>query len=143
MERIKFFDQFFTKENLNLIPYALFICIFLNLSLNLNLSLKALNESHFKTLRELSSNGNLTQRELSEKLGLSLGSVNYVIQALIGKGYVKAQRFKNSKNKIGYIYILTPKGMSEKVKQTQEFIYRKMAEYEKLKREIETLKNEQ
>jgi EPS-associated MarR family transcriptional regulator len=102
-----------------------------------------LNESHFKTLRELSSNGNLTQRELSEKLGLSLGSVNYVIQALIGKGYVKAQRFKNSKNKIGYIYILTPKGMSEKVKQTQEFIHRKMAEYEKLKREIETLKNEQ
>ena len=102
-----------------------------------------MNESHFKTLRELSSNGNLTQRELSEKLGLSLGSVNYVIQALIEKGYVKAQRFKNSKNKIGYIYILTPKGMSEKVKQTQEFIYRKMAEYEKLKREIETLKNEQ
>ncbi|MDD5009211.1 MAG: MarR family EPS-associated transcriptional regulator [Syntrophorhabdaceae bacterium] len=102
-----------------------------------------MNESHFKTLRELSSNGNLTQRELSEKLGLSLGSVNYVIQALIGKGYVKAQRFKNSKNKIGYIYILTPKGMSEKVKQTQEFIHRKMAEYEKLKREIETLKNEQ
>jgi len=102
-----------------------------------------MNESHFKTLRELSSNGNLTQRELSEKLGLSLGSVNYVVQALIGKGYVKAQRFKNSKNKIGYIYILTPKGMSEKVKQTQEFIHRKMAEYEKLKREIETLKNEQ
>jgi EPS-associated MarR family transcriptional regulator len=102
-----------------------------------------LNESHFKTLRELSSNGNLTQRELSEKLGLSLGSVNYVIQALIGKGYIKAKRFKNSKNKMGYMYILTPKGMSEKVKQTQEFIYRKMAEYEKLKREIETLQNEQ
>lgn len=102
-----------------------------------------MNESHFKTLRELSSNGNLTQRELSEKLGLSLGSVNYVIQALIGKGYVKAQRFKNSNNKMGYMYILTPKGINEKVKQTQEFIHRKMAEYEKLKREIETLKNEQ
>ena len=102
-----------------------------------------MNESHFKTLRELSTNGNLTQRELSEKLGLSLGSVNYVIQALIGKGYVKAQRFKNSNNKMGYIYILTPKGINEKVKQTQEFIHRKMAEYEKLKREIETLKNEQ
>jgi len=101
------------------------------------------NESHFKTLRELSSNGNLTQRELSERLGLSLGSVNYVIQALIGKGYVKAQRFKNSKNKMGYMYILTPKGMNEKVKQTQEFIHRKMVEYERLKREIETLKNEQ
>ena len=102
-----------------------------------------MNESHFKTLRELSSNGNLTQRELSERLGLSLGSVNYVIQALIGKGYVKAQRFKNSKNKMGYMYILTPKGMNEKVKQTQEFIHRKMVEYERLKREIETLKNEQ
>ena len=102
-----------------------------------------MNESHFKTLHELSSNGNLTQRELSERLGLSLGSVNYVIQALIGKGYVKAQRFKNSKNKMGYMYILTPKGMNEKVKQTQEFIHRKMVEYERLKREIETLKNEQ
>jgi EPS-associated MarR family transcriptional regulator len=102
-----------------------------------------MNESHFKTLRELSSNGNLTQRELSEKLGLSLGSVNFVIQALISKGYVKAQRFKNSKNKMGYMYILTPKGMNEKVKQTQEFIHRKMVEYDRLKREIETLKNEQ
>ncbi len=101
-----------------------------------------MNESHFKTLRELSSNGNLTQRELSERLGLSLGSVNYVIQALISKGYVKAQRFKNSKNKMGYIYILTPKGVKEKVIQTEQFIQRKMAEYERIRRELESLKKE-
>lgn len=101
-----------------------------------------MNDSHFKTLRELSSNGNLTQRELSEKLGLSLGSVNFVIQALIGKGYVKAQRFKNSKKKMGYMYILTPKGVKEKIIQTERFIQRKMAEYEQIKRELELLKNE-
>lgn len=139
MERIKFLDQFITKEYLN------FLYIFFGffLTLTLALTFRFMNESHFKTLRELSANGNLTQRELSEKLGLSLGSVNYVIQALIGKGYVKAQRFKNSKNKMGYMYILTPKGMNEKVRQTQEFIHRKMVEYERLKHEIETLRNEQ
>jgi len=101
-----------------------------------------MNESHFKTLRELSSNGNLTQRELSEKLGLSLGSVNFVIQALIGKGYIKAKRFKNSRNKAGYMYILTPKGVKEKIIQTEQFIQRKMAEYEQIRRELELLKNE-
>jgi len=101
-----------------------------------------LNESHFKTLRELSSNGNLTQRELSEKLGLSLGSVNFVIQALVGKGYIKAKRFKNSRNKAGYMYILTPKGVKEKIIQTEQFIQRKMAEYEQIRRELELLKNE-
>ena len=101
-----------------------------------------MNESHFKTLRELSSNGNLTQRELSEKLGLSLGSVNFVIQALVGKGYIKAKRFKNSRNKAGYMYILTPKGVKEKIIQTEQFIQRKMAEYEQIRRELELLKNE-
>ncbi len=98
-----------------------------------------MNDTEFKTIRELSINNNITQRELSKRLGMSLGAINYVIKALIKKGYVKAQRFKNSDNKIGYIYVLTPKWIYEKAKITQEFIQKKMAEYERLKKEIETL----
>jgi EPS-associated MarR family transcriptional regulator len=101
------------------------------------------NESQFKALRELSTDSNLTQRELSRRLGLSLGSVNYVVRALIDKGYIKAKRFKNSNNKLGYAYILTPEGIKEKLKQTQMFIHRKIEEYEKLKVEIELLKREE
>jgi len=98
-----------------------------------------MNDSEFKTLHELSSNGNLTQRELSKRLGLSLGGVNYVLKALIKKGYVKAQRFKNSDKKMSYVYVLTPKWMYEKARLTQQFIHNKMEEYERLKQEIETL----
>jgi len=99
-----------------------------------------MKDSEFKTLRELSLNSSLTQRELSRRLGLSLGGINYVLKALIKKGYVKAQRFKNSDNKIGYVYNLTPKWIYEKAKLTQEFIQTKMAEYERLSEEIEILK---
>jgi EPS-associated MarR family transcriptional regulator len=100
-----------------------------------------MNESQFKTLRELSSEGAITQRELSRRLGLSLGSINYIIRALMEKGYIKAQRFKNSNNKLGYIYILTPEGMKQKLKQTQIFMKRKLEEYEQLKQEVEIFKN--
>ncbi len=101
-----------------------------------------MNDIEFKTLRELTINGHITQRELSKRLGLSLGGINYVLKALIKKGYVKAQRFKNSDNKIGYIYVLTPKWIYDKAKITQEFIQKKMAEYEHLKKEIEMLERE-
>jgi EPS-associated MarR family transcriptional regulator len=99
-----------------------------------------MKESQFKTLRELSSEGAITQRELSRRLGLSLGSINYIIRALMEKGYIKAQRFKNSNNKLGYIYILTPEGMKQKLKQTQIFMKRKLEEYEQLKQEVEIFK---
>jgi len=102
-----------------------------------------MNDSEFKTLRELSSNSNLTQRELSKRLGLSLGGINYVLKVLIKKGYVKAQRFKNSDNKTGYVYVLTPKWMHDKIRLTHDFIHNKMAEYERLKEEIESLQTEQ
>jgi len=102
-----------------------------------------MNDSEFKTLRELSSNSNLTQRELSKRLGLSLGGINYVLKALIKKGYVKAQRFENSKNKRDYVYVLTPKWMHDKIRLTRDFIHNKMAEYERLKEEIESLQTEQ
>jgi EPS-associated MarR family transcriptional regulator len=101
-----------------------------------------MNESQFKTLRELSTEGTVSQRDLSKKVGLSLGSVNYIMKELIQRGYVKAQRFKNSHNKAAYIYVLTPEGINVRIKQTQYFLQVKMEEYERLKREIDGLKND-
>ncbi len=102
-----------------------------------------MNDSEFKILRQLSSNGNFTQRELSKRLGLSLGGINYVLKSLSKKGYVKVQRFKNSDNKISYIYILIPKWVYDKARLTRDFIHKKMAEYERLKQEIESLQAEE
>ncbi len=101
-----------------------------------------MDESHFKTLRELAKDGTLSQRELSRKMGLSLGRVNYIVNSLLKQGHIKAKRFKNSKNKIGYMYIVTPKGVSTKVAQTYNFLQRKLDEFESLKREIEILRKE-
>jgi len=103
-----------------------------------------MKESEFYVLRELSQNNHLTQRDLSKKLGLSLGSINYVLKALMKKGYIKMQRFKDSNNKAKYIYIyiLTPKWIYDKAVLTKEFINYKLKEYESLKKEIEELKKE-
>ncbi|NIO49114.1 MAG: MarR family EPS-associated transcriptional regulator [Candidatus Aminicenantes bacterium] len=101
-----------------------------------------MEENQFKALRELAKDGTLSQRDLSKKMGLSLGRVNYLVNALLEKGYIKANRFKNSKNKIAYMYILTPKGISERVKLTYSFLQRKLDEFEELKQEIKTLKKE-
>lgn len=101
-----------------------------------------MNEAQFRTLRELSEESEVSQRDLSKKIGLSLGSVNFILKELIKKGYVKAQRFKNSNNKVAYIYILTPKGINERIRQTQYFLRLKTEEYERLQVEIEELKKE-
>jgi EPS-associated MarR family transcriptional regulator len=101
-----------------------------------------MDESQFKALRELEKDSTLSQRDLSKKVGLSVGRVNYIINALLEKGFIKAQRFKNSKNKIGYMYILTPKGISERIAQTQAFLQRKTVEYEELRQELEKLREE-
>jgi EPS-associated MarR family transcriptional regulator len=101
-----------------------------------------MDESQFKTLRELSYDGTLSQRDLSRKMGVSLGRVNYLVNALLKKGYIKAKRFKNSKNKIAYMYILTPKGLSMKMTQTYNFLQRKTEEFDRLRKEIEMLRRE-
>ncbi|MCX8111360.1 MAG: MarR family EPS-associated transcriptional regulator [Syntrophorhabdaceae bacterium] len=101
-----------------------------------------MKDNEFYILKELSLNSNLTQRELSNRLGLSLGGINYVLRALIKKGYVKMQKFKDSHNKARYIYILTPKWAYDKAKLTSSFINSKIAEYENLQREIEQLKKD-
>lgn len=101
-----------------------------------------MDESQFNTLRELAKDGTLSQRELSRRMGLSLGRVNYLVNELLKAGYIKANRFKNSKHKIAYMYVLTPKGMSVKINQTYSFLQRKLDEFHRLKQEIETLKQE-
>ena len=93
-------------------------------------------------LREIIANPQMTQRDLSARLGLSLGKVNFLIKALIEKGLIKADNFKNSKNKIAYLYCLTPKGIEEKAEITYRFLKRKLAEYEKLEEEIRQLEKE-
>jgi EPS-associated MarR family transcriptional regulator len=87
----------------------------------------------------LSRNPDLTQRELAQKLGISLGGLNYCLKALIEKGLVKMSNFAHSKNKFGYVYVLTPSGIAEKTSITQKFLERKLLEYESLRAEITSL----
>ncbi len=99
-------------------------------------------ETHLKVLRHLEDNPNVTQRELAETLGESLGKTNYCLKALIKKGLVKSKNFKNSANKRAYLYILTPQGIETKALISVKFLQRKMEEYETLRQEIEQLKTE-
>ena len=98
-------------------------------------------QSKYKLLKSLEQDSNLTQRQLSKELGISLGKVNYCLQSLIQIGLVKVNNFKNSKHKIQYSYLITPKGIEEKTKLTIEFLKAKNEECEALKREVEKLTN--
>ena len=95
------------------------------------------NQDQFDVLRKINKNPKSTQRQLAEELGFSLGKLNYCLKALKEKGLIKINNFHNNPIKIGYVYILTPKGISEKTKLTLNFMKRKMKEYDELKREIE------
>lgn len=99
-------------------------------------------DTYFRVLRMLQDNPDMTQREIAEKLGISTSGLNYCLKALIDKGWVKMQNFSQSKNKFGYIYVLTPQGLAEKMALTSKFLKRKMQEYDALRVEIETLKSE-
>lgn len=90
----------------------------------------------------LEANPDLTQRELADALGVSVGGVNYCLNALIQKGFIKVNNFRQSKNKLGYVYLLTPAGAVEKARLMGLFINRKMREYEAIKEEIEALTKE-
>ena len=103
---------------------------------------KTENEEVLMLLREIGANPRITQRELSARMGLSLGKINFLINALVKKGLIKAKNFKNSRNKIAYLYCLTPRGIEEKAKITYRFLKIKMADYEKLEEEIRQLKQE-
>lgn len=96
--------------------------------------------THYKVLKLLKDNPDLSQREMAQRLGISNGGMHYCLNALMEKGLIKLENFANSKHKLGYFYILTPKGIAEKTALTSCFLERKMAEYEALRAEIETLK---
>ena len=95
------------------------------------------NQDFFDVLRKVSKNPETTQREMASDLGFSLGKLNYCLRALKKKGLVKITNFKKNPNKLNYIYILTPKGISEKTKLTINFMKRKMKEYDELKKELD------
>jgi EPS-associated MarR family transcriptional regulator len=99
-------------------------------------------ESHLKVLRLLESDPSLSQRELSQALGVSLGKTNYCIRALLDKGLIKMQNFRNSNNKLAYAYLLTPAGIAAKADLTRRFLAQKQREYETLRQEIERLQEE-
>jgi EPS-associated MarR family transcriptional regulator len=100
------------------------------------------DEYRYKILKELQQDPDISQRELAKRLDISLGKANFCLKALIEKGLIKAENFKNSTNKMGYLYLLTPKGIEEKVSLTQRFLQRKLKEHEALEKEIEQLRQE-
>ena len=94
------------------------------------------NEDYFNLLRKIKTKPNSTQRELAKELGFSLGKLNYCMSALKSKGLVKVNNFKMNKNKLNYIYILTPKGIVQKTKMTIKFMQQKMKDYDELQQEL-------
>jgi EPS-associated MarR family transcriptional regulator len=101
-----------------------------------------LTSDDLNILRHLESEQKVSQRDLSNSLGISLGKVNFIIRALIDKGIIKAKNFKNNKNKRAYAYYLTREGIEEKSRLTIKFFQRKMNEYDNLKRELKNLQAE-
>ena len=94
------------------------------------------SQDHLDVMRKIGKNPNLTQRDLAYQLGFSLGKLNYCLKELKIKGFIKMNNFKKSKNKMKYIYVLTPGGISARTKLTINFMKRKMQEYDELKKEI-------
>lgn len=99
-------------------------------------------EALLSTLRLLTGDPRLSQRQLAALLGISLGKTNYLLQALLGKGLLKVRNFRRSDNKLGYAYLLTPKGAAEKIRLTRAFLSRKELEFDMLKKTIAELRNE-
>ncbi len=93
-------------------------------------------------LKNLENNPALSQRDLAKRLGISLGKVNFCLNALVAKGCLKVNNFRNSDNKLAYAYLLTPQGIEEKARLTVAFLKYKTQEYERLRAEIEDLRRE-
>ena len=94
------------------------------------------NQDHFNVMREIQKRSKASQRDLAEQLGFSLGKLNYCLKGLRQKGLLKIKNFQENTNKLNYIYVLTPKGITEKTKLTVNFMKRKMNEYEELRGEL-------
>jgi EPS-associated MarR family transcriptional regulator len=101
-----------------------------------------MSDEHYRLMRLLEANPEMSQRDLARELGVSLGKVNYCLQALIRKGWIKARNFTNSQNKAAYMYLLTPRGIEEKTSLTLRFLQAKVQEYEALREEIRQIRRE-
>lgn len=100
---------------------------------------KIQEDTYFRVLRVLQEKPDITQREIAKMLGVSASGMNYCLNALIAKGWVKVANFSESKHKLGHVYLLTPSGISEKAYLTNRFLQRKLKEYEDMKAEIDSL----
>jgi EPS-associated MarR family transcriptional regulator len=100
------------------------------------------DETRYRILKMLQADPQASQRRIADELGISLGRVNYCLQALIKKGLVKVNNFRSSTNKRAYLYLLTPRGIEERAKVTARFLRVKLDEFEILKRELEELERE-
>lgn len=100
------------------------------------------DEYRYKILKLVESNPSISQRELAQQLGISLGKTNFCLKALIDVGLLKATNFRNNKNKLAYMYLLTPRGIEEKASITIRFLKYKIQEYETLQSEIEELRRD-
>src|SRR5665213_3118262 len=100
------------------------------------------DEVRYSLLRLLEANPAMSQREVSRQLGMSLGKVNYCVQALVEKGLLKATNFKNSRRKAAYMYFLTPRGIEDKAQVTARFLQQKIREYEELRTDIARIREE-
>ncbi len=100
------------------------------------------DELHYKILKDLTESPDTNQRALADRLGVSLGRVNYCLKALVEKGLVKARNFRNNKHKLSYAYLLTPRGIEEKTKLTVRFLNYKLEERKRLEQEIADLRVE-
>lgn len=97
------------------------------------------DELRYRILRELEKNPNLSQRELADVLGVSVGKANYCVRALARRGWVRMRRFNRSSNKTRYLYVLTPAGVAEKARVTYRYLQSRISEYDDLRREIAAL----
>jgi MarR family transcriptional regulator, temperature-dependent positive regulator of motility len=97
------------------------------------------DDLHYRVLKHLAAHPDATQRDVAKALGISLGSTNYCVRAVVDQGWVKVQNFRKSDNKLAYAYLLTPQGIEAKARITARFLQRKRAEYDALKAEIEQL----
>ena len=100
------------------------------------------DEFRAKILKKLQEDPQISQRDLARDLGISLGRANHCLRALMDKGLIKANNFKNNRNKKAYMYYLTPRGMAEKARATARFLEVKVAEYEALQREIDNIRRD-
>lgn len=100
------------------------------------------DETRYRILKLLESEPQASQRRIANELGISVGRVNFCLQALIDKGLIKVNNFRNSSNKRAYLYLLTPHGIEERARVTARFLRVKLAEYEALTRELDELRSE-